>query len=123
MLPESEHGTLPLKTALRGAAFLISRSRKPPALNPYPSCPSSETSHKADTVFLPILENALKAQKLQSTLSIFEKSKFFFNLPGSILSSIKAVSTPSLLVLVIAEADSSSLLDFSEPVRHCLARV
>lgn len=57
-----------------------------------PPAPVTDTSNKADTVFFPILENALKAQKLQSTLSIFEKSKFFFNLPGSILASIKAVS-------------------------------
>jgi exocyst complex component 2 len=40
---------------------------------------------KADTVFLPVLENAEKASKLRSTLGVFERSKFFFNLPGSLL--------------------------------------
>lgn len=71
--------------ARAAAAQEHARSADPPR-------PTTDTSNKADTVFFPILENALKAQKLQSTLSVFEKSKFFFNLPGSILASIKAVS-------------------------------
>ncbi|KAJ7096741.1 exocyst complex component sec5 [Mycena belliarum] len=45
---------------------------------------------KADQVFLPVLENASKAHKLRSTLGIFERSKFFFNLPGFIIESIEA---------------------------------
>ncbi|CCA74454.1 related to Exocyst complex component Sec5 [Serendipita indica DSM 11827] len=45
---------------------------------------------KADTVFLPVLENAEKAAKLRSTLGVFERSKFFFNLPGSLSESIQA---------------------------------
>ncbi|KAJ7695444.1 exocyst complex component Sec5-domain-containing protein [Mycena rosella] len=45
---------------------------------------------KADQVFLPVLENASKAYKLRSTLGIFERSKFFFNLPGFIIESIEA---------------------------------
>ncbi|KAG8767750.1 hypothetical protein FRC15_005489, partial [Serendipita sp. 397] len=45
---------------------------------------------KSDTVFLPVLENAEKAAKLRSTLGVFERSKFFFNLPGSLLESIQA---------------------------------
>ena len=53
------------------------------------------TAQKADQVFLPVLENASKAQKLRSTLGVFERSKFFFNLPGSLMESIEAVS-PSL---------------------------
>lgn len=99
VVPESEYGTLPLKTALRGPSCQLHALARAPRLTcPPPSAPPlrlpADTSHRADTVFLPILENALKAQKLQSTLSIFEKSKFFFNLPGSILASIKAVSDP-----------------------------
>lgn len=47
--------------------------------------------HRADQVFLPVLENAVKAQKLRSTLGVFEKSKFLFNLPGSLLESINSV--------------------------------
>jgi exocyst complex component 2 len=45
---------------------------------------------KADQVFLPVLENASKAHKLRTTLGIFERSKFFFNLPGFIIESIEA---------------------------------
>ncbi|OCB87790.1 hypothetical protein A7U60_g5113 [Sanghuangporus baumii] len=48
------------------------------------------TAQKADQVFLPVLENASKAQKLRSTLGVFERSKFFFNLPGSLMESIEA---------------------------------
>ncbi|KAJ7599226.1 exocyst complex component sec5 [Mycena floridula] len=44
---------------------------------------------KADQVFLPVLENASKAQKLRTTLGVFERSKFFFNLPGSIIEHIE----------------------------------
>ncbi|KAK8850389.1 hypothetical protein IAR55_004307 [Kwoniella newhampshirensis] len=46
--------------------------------------------HRADQVFLPVLENAVKASKLRSTLGVFEKSKFLFNLPGQLLESINA---------------------------------
>jgi exocyst complex component 2 len=46
---------------------------------------------KANQVFLPVLENASKASKLRTTLGVFERSKFFFNLPGFILESIEAV--------------------------------
>ncbi|RYF49156.1 MAG: hypothetical protein EOO39_45960 [Cytophagaceae bacterium] len=48
--------------------------------------------HRADQVFLPVLENAVKAQKLRSTLGVFEKSKFLFNLPGQLMDSINVVS-------------------------------
>lgn len=48
-------------------------------------------AQKANQVFLPVLENAEKAQKLRTTLSVFERSKFFFNLPNFILESIEAV--------------------------------
>ena len=43
-----------------------------------------------------MLENALKAQKLRNTLGVFERSKFFFNLPGSLVEAIDAVSPFSL---------------------------
>ncbi|KAF8841998.1 hypothetical protein BDN67DRAFT_900284 [Paxillus ammoniavirescens] len=45
---------------------------------------------KANQVFLPVLENSAKAQKLRTTLSVFERSKFFFSLPGSLVESIEA---------------------------------
>ncbi|THH31004.1 hypothetical protein EUX98_g3179 [Antrodiella citrinella] len=48
-----------------------------------------QAAQKADQVFLPVLENALKAHKLRTTLSVFERSKFFFNLPGSLVEAIQ----------------------------------
>ncbi|KZT28105.1 hypothetical protein NEOLEDRAFT_1233888 [Neolentinus lepideus HHB14362 ss-1] len=45
---------------------------------------------KSNQVFLPVLENASKAQKLRTTLGVFERSKFFFNLPGALAESIEA---------------------------------
>ncbi|KII91212.1 hypothetical protein PLICRDRAFT_173102 [Plicaturopsis crispa FD-325 SS-3] len=45
---------------------------------------------KANQVFLPVLENSSKAQKLRTTLGVFERSKFFFNLPGFLVESIEA---------------------------------
>jgi exocyst complex component 2 len=47
---------------------------------------------KANQVFLPVLENAFKANKLRTTLGVFERSKFFFNLPGFIIESVEVVS-------------------------------
>lgn len=51
----------------------------------------SDGVQKANQVFLPVLENASKAQKLRTTLGVFERSKFFFNLPSFIIESIEAV--------------------------------
>lgn len=48
---------------------------------------------KANQVFLPVLENASKANKLRTTLGVFERSKFFFNLPGFIIESVEMVSS------------------------------
>lgn len=47
-------------------------------------------SARADQVFTPVLENNLKAMKLRSTLGVFERSKFFFNLPGNLAESVEA---------------------------------
>lgn len=55
-----------------------------------------EAAQKANQVFLPVLENASKAQKLRTTLGVFERSKFFFNLPSFIIESIEAVLLVSL---------------------------
>lgn len=53
-------------------------------------------AQKADQVFLPVLENALKAQKLRTTLGVFDRSRFFFNLPSSLMESIEAVRRSSI---------------------------
>jgi hypothetical protein len=52
----------------------------------------TEAAVKADQVFLPVLENSSKAQKLRTTLAVFERSKFFFNLPGSLAEAIESAS-------------------------------
>lgn len=52
---------------------------------------SAVAAHRSDQVFLPVLENAVKAAKLRSTLGVFEKSKFLFNLPGQLMENINAV--------------------------------
>ncbi|TFY80240.1 hypothetical protein EWM64_g3773 [Hericium alpestre] len=49
-----------------------------------------QAASKANQVFLPVLENANKAQKLRTTLGVFERSKFFFNLPAALLESMEA---------------------------------
>ncbi|SJX60772.1 related to Exocyst complex component Sec5 [Sporisorium reilianum f. sp. reilianum] len=49
----------------------------------------ANASAKADQVFMPVLENNLKTIKLRSTLNVFERSKFFFNLPGSLSESVE----------------------------------
>ena len=40
-----------------------------------------QATARADTVFQPILDARTKAERLKSTLGVFERSKFFFNLP------------------------------------------
>lgn len=49
-----------------------------------------QASAKADQVFMPVLENNLKAGKLRSTLGVFERSKFFFNLPASLRENVES---------------------------------
>ncbi|KAH9477696.1 Exocyst complex component SEC5A [Psilocybe cubensis] len=64
--PETEHGTQPLRNLLKDGA------------------------RKANQIFLPALETVSKADKLRTTLSVFERSRFFFNLPSFIMESIDA---------------------------------
>ncbi|KAH7345639.1 exocyst complex component sec5 [Rhizoctonia solani] len=49
-----------------------------------------QASQKASQVFLPVLENDSKVNKLRTTLNVFDRSKFFFNLPGSLAEQINA---------------------------------
>ena len=63
---ESDHGVAPLRTSLQKA------------------------NARADQVFRPVLENYVKAMKLRNTLGVFQRSHFFFNLPGSLNESIQA---------------------------------
>jgi len=50
----------------------------------------TSASTDADVVFRPVLENYVKSMKLRSTLGVFQRSHFFFNLPGSLLESVEA---------------------------------
>lgn len=54
----------------------------------------SVATSKANQVYAPLLENRKKAERLRSTLGVFERSKFFFNLPGTLIEAIEAVSAP-----------------------------
>lgn len=50
----------------------------------------TDASAQADDVFRPVLENYAKSQKLRNTLGVFQRSRFFFNLPGSLHESVEA---------------------------------
>ena len=83
---DTDHGTRELREIFKGTSTLPRVS--------YSYITNIErlvAAHRSDQVYLPVLENAVKAQKLRSTLGIFEKSKFLFNLPGQLLESIKQV--------------------------------
>ncbi|GAA5899347.1 exocyst subunit SEC5 [Sporobolomyces salmoneus] len=47
-------------------------------------------SSRAETVFQPILDARTKADRLKSTLGVFERSKFFFNLPNILGEAVEA---------------------------------
>jgi exocyst complex component 2 len=57
---------------------------------------------KADSVYTPILDARLKADRLRSTLGVFERSKYFFNLPGVLLEAIEKVRGVHSLVFFVA---------------------
>ena len=88
---DTDHGTRELREIFKGEFLLIRPRVNQSKLSPV-------TGHRADQVFLPVLENAVKAQKLRSTLGVFEKSKFLFNLPGQLMESINAVRTISYTI-------------------------
>jgi hypothetical protein len=73
---------------------------------------STVAASKADQVFLPVVENASKAQKLRTTLSVFERSKFFFNLPGTLLESIAAVglSVPTIMISILTRTSRAATM-------------
>lgn len=48
------------------------------------------SSARAEQVYNPILDARLKADRLRSTLGVFERNKFFFNLPGILLEAVEA---------------------------------
>ncbi|WFD27281.1 Exocyst complex component S5 [Malassezia nana] len=49
-----------------------------------------EANSKADAVFRPVLENYVKSMKLRNTLGVFQRSRFFFNLPGSLHEQVES---------------------------------
>jgi exocyst complex component 2 len=97
LAPSAEFGSKPVRDHLK-------RALRPPGriyISDYGSAHRLVGAQKGNQVFLPALENAFKASKLRTTLGVFERSKFFFNLPGFLVESIEAVSpTPEHLVLL-----------------------
>jgi exocyst complex component 2 len=59
----------------------------------------TEAQMRADTVFMPILDARTKAERLKSTLGVFERSKFFFNLPGILGEAVEAVRSELVLTI------------------------
>ncbi|GAA6018196.1 hypothetical protein JCM11491_005628 [Sporobolomyces phaffii] len=49
-----------------------------------------QASSRAETVFQPILDARTKADRLKSTLGVFERSKFFFNLPNILGEAVES---------------------------------
>ncbi|KJA16670.1 hypothetical protein HYPSUDRAFT_71229 [Hypholoma sublateritium FD-334 SS-4] len=45
-------------------------------------------AQKGNQIFLPVLETSANAERLRTTFTVFERSKFFFNLPSFIMESI-----------------------------------
>ena len=93
LAPSTEFGSKPVRDHLKRTSFI--------RISLYIWCqlrPSSlhkVGAQKANQVFLPVLENASKASKLRTTLGVFDRSKFFFNLPGFLFESIEAVGSPN----------------------------
>lgn len=82
----SDFGVKDLKQTLKG--------KQPRAFKLCAMCANiniTEASTKADSVYTPILDAAMKATRLRSTLTVFERNKFFFNLPGQLLDAIEHV--------------------------------
>ncbi|CDH55023.1 exocyst complex component sec5 [Lichtheimia corymbifera JMRC:FSU:9682] len=48
-----------------------------------------EANTRADLIYGPIIERRQKVDKVRSTISVLQRYKFFFNLPSSLLESIK----------------------------------
>ncbi|KAI8147481.1 exocyst complex component Sec5-domain-containing protein [Fennellomyces sp. T-0311] len=63
--PQEEYGTRSLESAL------------------------NEANARADQIYGPIVERRQKVDKVRSTLTVLQRYKFFFNLPSSLLESIK----------------------------------
>lgn len=58
--------------------------------------PRTAASSRAETVFQPIVDARTKAERLKSTLGVFERSKFFFNLPTILGEAVEEVRPPTL---------------------------
>lgn len=93
---EREYASKPLRGHLKGMDQIYVESRKQNEL--FISFFYLDGAQKADQIFLPVLESASKVQKLQTTLGLFNRSKFFFNLPSFIMESIEGVSSVCLVL-------------------------
>lgn len=87
LINETDYGSKPLRDHLKREFYMVIYC----FLFADELIPLLEGGLKANQIFLPILESASKARKLRTTLSILERSRFFFNLPSFIMESIDAV--------------------------------
>ena len=89
LAPEAEHGVKDVRDTLKRESALSANQR-----DPLTSC--TEATTRADAVFQPILDARTKAERLKSTLGVFERSKFFFNLPTILGEAVEDVSLPTV---------------------------
>lgn len=89
----SDFGVRDLKQVLRGQYLCSFPDLVGPQLKTFVIWRDAlaEASTKADSVYTPILDAAQKASRLRSTLTVFERNKFFFNLPTALLEAIEHV--------------------------------
>lgn len=102
LAPGAEQGVREVKDALRRAPVLLFHCF-PACLTPVLLHPLVATS-RADAVFQPILDARTKAERLKSTLGVFERSKFFFNLPGILGEAVEAVGKFPLVLPFLKHA-------------------
>jgi exocyst complex component 2 len=107
---EKEYASLPVRQRLKGEISKVF------LLFSYKLCPL-DGAKKAGQVFLPVLENASKAQNLRVTLGVFERSKFFFNLPTFIIESTEMVGS----LYIYTEVEPHSLRQPIGPLRNGFA--
>jgi exocyst complex component 2 len=67
-----------------------------------------DASIRADQIYGPVVERRQRVEKVRSTLSVLQQYKFFFNLPSSLLESIKQVNEKDGC---LQEANSSHSFD------------
>lgn len=99
MAAESEHGVKEIREVLKGKSLCKDIRRR--VCNSHVRGTVATT--RADAVFQPILDARTKAERLKSTLGVFERSKFFFNLPTILGEAVEQVCLLHARLLAVAE--------------------